>query len=476
MGVTMDAADRLLRREGPGRKRQETSHPYRRMKLLVLAFVAGTALMGISSVFLFSPLSLITRFYGLVCYPLLLLISNLFLDLFRPIFSLLGLEGLAYAYMKVPRFDANLFTAFLVCSLLLLGLIRPRFWCRNLCPAGALLALCSKRPLLHRRVSHACTACGRCAWICPMGAVVADFKTTAHSECIVCLKCAEVCPEKAISFGSGGRGAAVPPTVDTSRRAFLGSGAAGMAVAAVTMTNLHHLHGGDNPPALLSARLIRPPGALPEPDFQACCVRCGECIKGCLTNTLQPIWFEAGLSGLWTPAITARLAGCEQNCNVCGHLCPTGAIRPLSIEEKPFAKLGTARIVASRCIAWEQDKKCLICDEICPYNAISSLFKPGHSVTVPVIDEARCNGCGYCENKCPVEGRAAVVVEPLGQLRLGKGSYREEARKRGLIFHARAPEEDHVLLKVPQDVVSEEAMEPAEEKQPELPPGFILDD
>ncbi|MBW1738674.1 MAG: 4Fe-4S dicluster domain-containing protein, partial [Deltaproteobacteria bacterium] len=158
------------------------------------------------------------------------------------------------------------------------------------------------------------------------------------------------------------------------------------------------------------------------------------------------IWFEAGISGLWTPKITARLAGCEQNCNVCRRLCPTGAIRPLDMEEKKHAKVGTARIIKTRCIVWEQDRTCLICDEICPYNAISNRFVAGHEVIVPVIDENRCNGCGYCENKCPVHGEAAVIVEPLGELRLATESYLEEARKRGLVYRAKGDVEDHFLL------------------------------
>jgi MauM/NapG family ferredoxin protein len=477
MGATVDFADRIFLKKS--RKRHadtfEDAGRYRDLKYLLLMFVAGTCVMGLSSVFLFSPLSLITRFYAFVFYPLILMLSNLFLDTFRPVFPLLGLEGLRFAHFDVPVFDTNLFVFCLVLLILYLGIVQPRFWCRNLCPAGAILAFFSRRPLLRRQVSSRCTRCGRCARECPMGAIGKDYETTAHFECITCLKCREICPEGAISFEAGRR---VPgPEIHLGRRRFLGAGAAGTLTAAVTMTSLRHLHGGENPRALLSSRLIRPPGALPEPEFQARCVRCGQCMKGCLTNTLQPVWFEAGLSGLWSPKITARLAGCEQNCNACGHLCPTGAIRPLGMEEKVYAKVGTARIIQSRCIAWEQDRKCLICDEICPYNAISSRFAPGHPVTVPFIDENRCNGCGYCENKCPVMGESAVVVEPLGQLRLARGSYKQKAGELGLIFHAKSPMEDQILLDTGTMIeqISEETRpEEAREGASGLPPGFTV--
>jgi MauM/NapG family ferredoxin protein len=250
-----------------------------------------------------------------------------------------------------------------------------------------------------------------------------------------------------------------------------------MAAAAIAMTNLKHLHGGEVPRGLRSSRLVRPPGALPERDFQARCVRCGECVKGCLTNTLQLVWFEAGITGLWTPKITARLAGCEQGCNLCGHLCPTGAIRPLNLEEKIFAKIGTARIIKTRCIAWEQDRRCLICDEICPYNAISSQFVAGHPVTVPVIDENKCNGCGYCEDKCPVSGESAVVVEPLGELRMASGSYKEKARELGLVFHAKTSVEDHFILNAPkryEQSVEKTPLDQVKEPASALPPGFDI--
>jgi MauM/NapG family ferredoxin protein len=401
------------------------------------------------------------------------MIVNLLLDLLRPLFPLVGLDSLSYVRYDLPFFNTNLFVASLTLSILLLGMIRPRFWCRNLCPAGAMVALFSLRPLFRRTVSEKCTSCGRCVRSCPMGAIAEDFVRTAHSECITCLKCQEVCPEKAIAFKVGLKVPRLRPEVSLDRRRVLGAGATGLAAAALTMTSLDHLHGGETPRALRSAGLIRPPGALPETEFQARCVRCGECIKGCLTNTLQPVWFEAGLSGLWTPKITARLAGCEQGCNLCGQVCPTEAIRPLSLEEKSFAKIGTARIDKTRCIAWEQDKKCLICDEICPYNAIVSQFVTGHPITVPVIDEDKCNGCGYCECKCPVTGDSAIIVEPLGEMRLASGSYKEKAKELGLVFHAKDRVEDHTILNRDQREGKELPGAPALKEEKKVPAGFL---
>ncbi|MEW6667590.1 MAG: 4Fe-4S binding protein [Thermodesulfobacteriota bacterium] len=480
MGSTLDLGDWLA---GSGKRggRQnsfEKSGRYRNWKYLLLAALAGSSLVGIGYHFLFAPLSIITRFYGLVLYPILWLFSDLFLGIFRPVFQTVGLEGLSFVQVKVPHFSTNLFVALLVLAILALGRLQPRFWCRNLCPAGAMLALCSRRPLFRRIVSDRCNRCGRCVRICPTGAIGEDFKITAHSECIVCLRCREACPESAVSFAFAKPFDAPAREIDLARRKFLGAGAAGVAAAALSITNVDYLHEGVDPRALRSARLIRPPGALPETLFQARCVRCGECVKGCLTNTLQLVWFEAGISGLWTPVVTPRLAGCEQNCNLCGQVCPTGAIRPLDLDERSFAKIGTARVIQSRCIAWEQNKRCLICDEICPYNAISSQFVAGHTVTVPVIDENRCNGCGYCENKCPVIGESAIVVEPIGELRMATGSYREKTRELGLVFHAKPGVEDHSILDAPErpGQWADKPVAPQSVKEaPGLPPGFVME-
>jgi len=478
MGATIDFTDRVIRKKKqPGKTNSfEAAGRWRTVKYLFLTGVLGTTLLGVSSLFLFSPLSLITRFYSLVIYPPLMMFSDAALSLFQPLFPRIGLDSLSLAYVETPRFDTNLFVAALAAGIFAMGLIKPRFWCRNLCPAGALYALCSKKPLFRRRVSEDCTACGRCLRACPMAAIGEDFVTTAHTECVVCLKCQEICPENAISFSARGRDRSPVPEFNAGRRAVLTAGAAGVGAAAIAMTSLNYLHAGEAPRALRASTLIRPPGALPEVEFQERCVRCGECMKACLTNTLQPVWFEAGLTGLWSPRVTPRLAACEQKCNVCGHVCPTGAIRPLPLQDKKYAKIGTAAIEKSLCLAWEQNKKCLICDEICPYNAISTQFAPDHTVTVPVIDEDKCNGCGYCEMRCPVTGKSAIRVSPQGELRLAYGSYEEKARELKLIFHAKDSVQDQFILdRNDAGQPSETTGQPPEKREtpPKLPPGFI---
>ncbi len=88
--------------------------------------------------------------------------------------------------------------------------------------------------------------------------------------------------------------------------------------------------------------LVRPPGAQNEAEFLSRCIRCGQCMKVCLTNGLQPVLWEAGLEGLYTPRLVPRMGYCSFSCNLCGQVCPTGAIPHLNLKVKQATVLGTA--------------------------------------------------------------------------------------------------------------------------------------
>jgi formate hydrogenlyase subunit 6/NADH:ubiquinone oxidoreductase subunit I len=170
-----------------------------------------------------------------------------------------------------------------------------------------------------------------------------------------------------------------------------------------------------------------------------------------------------------------RLAPCDQNCNVCGKVCPTQAIRSLSLEEKTHAKAGTAILRKEMCLVWAENKICLICDEICPYNAI--VFRPVEGYRRPVVIASKCNGCGFCEQRCPVKGESAIVVVPNGEIRLKEGSYVKEAKRLQLEFKADPGDDKYILeesgFKVDEKKKSEERILPEEKSQPKKPKGFL---
>ncbi len=465
LGTTLDLLDegitaryRSRRRTPGGRATARLRWKYYALAGVLLSCLAGTAVL-----FIFDPISLATRFYTLVVYPVVAAGINGFLRLIRPILAAQG-SSLAYAHVGPARFSMMLLTLSLLALLVTLQLVERRFWCRNLCPLGALLALLARFRLLGRRVDDSCTECGLCHQVCLAGALTADGHGTPAGECLVCRTCEEACPQGAVRFRhSLRRSDADERSVDVARRGMLAAGVGGLVLGAMGGTSLAE-------PG--RARLIRPPGALPEDLFMRTCIRCGECMKACLTNTLQPCFLEAGWEGVWTPRLNCRHGGCEERCNVCGRVCPTRAIRALPMEEKRFAKIGTAVIDRARCIAWAQQKECLICDEACPYNAIDFRVVADECGTGkrPFVEPVGCVGCGLCEQKCPVAGESAIVVHADGEMRLETGSYVTEEAVR-----AREPEVDANRDYFETWNGPGECPNPLDGAE-DLPPGFLIEE
>jgi MauM/NapG family ferredoxin protein len=446
MGAAIDFFDLVLftKKNRLGLQKEKR---LRKIKYYLLFIFLGSSVAGISLSHLLDPLPFLTRFYTFFLYPFGIAIINFLADILRPLFKAFGWVQLSHLYYVQPVFYMSIFTLLVFLGVMALNLFAPRFWCRYLCPLGALLSFFSPFGFFNRKVSAACNECMKCQKTCPMGAVGDDPRVTVLPECIQCRTCSDICPKKAIAFNSS-------PTRDRfansggeyslpvfSRRKFLFSMSGGFAISLLAeQSPLTSLQG--------KKQMIRPPGAIPESAFLRTCIRCGECMKSCLTNTLQPSLWESGLAGLWTPQMVLRLAPCEQTCNVCGQVCPTQAIRSVSLEEKNHAKIGTAVLLKEKCVVWAEDKLCLICDEICPYNAI--VFRTVDGIRRPFVISSRCNGCGFCEQRCPVLGDSAIVVIPNGEIRLKDGSYIEEAKKLHLEFKP-DPGDDQFILENPEE-------------------------
>jgi ferredoxin len=409
LGTTLDIADHVLFRNC--RHRPALNRPAWKYYLLGAVLVA--ALFGTQLAWLVDPIPLLTRTLALVAYPIAVGTYNLGVLWGRPALRALGLS--LYPTDQPPIFALNLLVLCVFVGIIGLGALSRRYWCRSLCPLGALLAVVGRFGLWNRRVTG-CVACRRCLDECKMGAIPAqgeDFSATASSECILCYDCM-VCPREGIvSVGLHVPSAPLDPTLRAQRRHFLGALGAGLLYGAAASTGAGR--------RAMHARLIRPPGAIlrtpqgikpmDEQQFRDLCVRCGNCMKACVTGGLQPAVVEAGFDGLFTPILVPKLGHCEQSCTACGQVCPTGALGPFTVEEKSRIKIGLAAIDKNRCLSWRQGqhyKLCLVCAEQCSYGAVEVWNDRGQRR--PVVNADKCVGCGMCERSCPYDPLAAIVV------------------------------------------------------------------
>jgi len=366
-----------------------------------------------------------------------------------------------------PAHSAAVLTLFGVMGLSLFG---RRFWCRVLCPTGALCSLPALVSVGVRRVDDRCVKCGKCREICAFDAIATDYSTRA-ADCTYCQDCGGACPTGAIHFvprwskrderddlelkardGAAEPNPAAPecsagprPAVGSSRRAWLtvlaGGAAGGLCGWAISSGRGR------------SESVVRPPGSLPETLFLETCVRCFHCIQACPNDALRPMGLEFGLDALWTPRLAADWSGCEPSCANCGQVCPTGAIRPLPIEEKRFARLGLAVVDQAACLPYAGRAECRHCVDQCEragYRAIefvrvgTEFDDEGRPIEdtgflAPVVLADRCVGCGQCENRCfsvnvireTLLERSAIRVEAGGGKddRIENGSYAERRRR-----------------------------------------------
>ena len=395
------------------------------LKYMILIFLLVGAVFSAQLIWVFDPVALFTRSIELSVWPIITWVSTAIFGLAFQVLSYPDWLGSVHNFFsstllpdQLNFFRMSGWVLLIFLAILLAEFVSRRFWCRYLCPLGALFAFFSKFQIWRRRVSSDCTDCVACQNICKMDAIKSDFRLTDYAECIQCYDCVKDCAPHVTTINFKGKNQ--PYRIDLDRRRIVKSAAAGLVSVGILKTNLVTRN--------QTAALIRPPGARPENEFLDRCIRCHECIKVCSTSGrfLQPTFLEAGLEGLWTPVGVARYGYCEFNCTLCTEVCPTDAIHVLDVETKKKWVIGIAYIDRSRCIPWYNNENCLVCQEHCPTSPKAIELKEEkvrhfdgteRLVKRPYMIEDLCIGCGICETKCPVAGKSAIIVTPQNEQR-----------------------------------------------------------
>jgi len=372
-----------------------------RVKYYLLAVLLVVAFFGSLQIGLVDPIAFITRSFTVSAFPSINYWSS----------------GL---YLRQPLFYGGVLIALIFLVILFANRFLTRFWCRVLCPLGAFLVSIFRI----RRDVEKCTDCKKCLRYCHGGCdPQAELRI---SECHVCMNCIPSCPEGAIHLGLARQNSSVHTPIDINRRRLIETAVAGAVLFPMMRSVV-------NAQAAPQHRVIRPPGSITEADFLRRCIKCGECMRVCPTNVIQPALLEAGFEGLWTPILLNKIGYCEYNCVLCSQVCPTGAIVPLTVEKKVGkgqfrkpVKIGTAFYDRGRCLPWAMDTECIVCEEVCPtspkaiwFQTVDLTLRDGKikKLKRPMMDPKLCVGCGICENKCPVHDRPAVRVSSIGETR-----------------------------------------------------------
>ena len=194
--------------------------------------------------------ALATRPYALLLVPLWEGGLALGIEAFAPFLEAAHATDLLYLQIEQGSFRTASFVLVFWLVLAVLECVRPRFWCRYLCPAGALLALFARLVPFRIVRERTCTGCGQCALACPAGLEAPGMSGNRAMAC----ECLPAFPVyRPASTGHCG----MPRRLGFSK---------GVQAA---------------PPVLRAGPFIpvRAPGSLPEPDVLACCLRCGLCMQ-----------------------------------------------------------------------------------------------------------------------------------------------------------------------------------------------------
>lgn len=357
----------------------------------------------------------------------------------------------SYAFYSVDVWMKNLPTLIIASvtfvAIVILAWRGGRTYCNTICPVGTILSFFARFSWFKVRIDESkCVNCGLCTKNCKASAI--DFKNHKidYSRCVVCGDCLGKCHKGALSFTSGRADKSTSGRVDKSTSQQVDkqtSGQAGNANLLVNSSTRNSSADNGRRSFLLAAAIattgaalaqekkkvdgglaviedkiaperltpLTPPGSMSAQHFAQHCTACQLCVSTCPNGVLRP---STDLSKFMQPTMSYERGYCRPECTKCGEVCPTGAIKPITRADKSATQIGHAVWIKKNCVPLTDGVECGNCARHCPAGAIQMVPsdpKNGQSPKIPVVNEARCIGCGACENLCPARPFSAIYVE-----------------------------------------------------------------
>jgi len=407
MGVFQDIVAWFSKRTAKKKKRYRYSPSKNILRIsvlgvIIIAFLFGfTALLG-----LLDPYSA----YG-----------RMAVHLFKPVYAI----GNNLLEAGFTRFNNEIFYkedigilspfSFIVASVtfLVIGFLawrNGRTFCNTVCPAGTLLGFIGNYSLFKIRFdAEKCNRCGLCNGACKASCINTKEQTIDNNRCVDCFNCLKSCKQNALNFTHSFQKTQANQSekqVNTSRRRFFLTGLTTAVSASV-------LPFGGKTGLFTDEKIdkrktpVAPPGAGSHDRLLRHCTACHLCIAKCPSNVLKPAFLEYGLGGIMQPMMSFDRGYCDYDCTVCSNVCPTGALIPLTKEEKHRTQPGRVVFNKEICMVTTDEIYCGDCADYCPTQAIRMVpYK--ERLTIPSIETDLCIGCGGCEYIC---SERAIFVE-----------------------------------------------------------------
>lgn len=347
--------------------------------------------------------------------------------LFQPLFSFVN-NGIAFLlqradiYAVTPMLPQSLpwnvvaVSAGIFSTVLIMSVLRGRFFCNTLCPAGSLLGLVASRSVYRIAFRHeSCTLCRKCEFSCKAECIDGREKTVDTSRCVSCFNCLSACNNQGLyyenSYSTKSTNKSEKGVSDKGKRAFFAS-LAGAAISLPLLKNVAKAGITSGEPGMIPAESqlpVTPPGSISYDHFTSKCIACYLCVGACPTNVIVPSFFDYGLQGFMQPKLDYHKSFCNFDCVRCTEVCPTGAITQLDPPAKHTAQIGIAKFMYESCIVTVDRTDCGACSEHCPTKAVDMV--PYEGLWLPEVNPDLCIGCGACEYACPTEPYKAIFVE-----------------------------------------------------------------
>ena len=417
LGVLQDFFSRFTKRGQKKNKKKRWYHyskPYNIVRYSLLAVCILSLIFGITAPTLFlDPYSNFGRIAVNIFRPIVMEGNN--------VLNWIALKFDNYSLYQVTLYTVTTLSFIISLAALLivatLSLLRGRLFCNTICPVGSFLGLLSRYSFFRIQLdSNKCTACGLCEKACKAECINVNAKQIDYSRCVNCFNCLDRCKkQQAISYRFSYHNKEKVPVenlvsstkkeTNQSRRSFFVT-----STAIAITTPFIPVFAQKKEVDITKLTPITPPGSVNLKHFKDKCTACHLCITHCPQQILKPAGFEFGLNYAFKPHLSFYEKGfCNYECTICSEICPNGAIRPLTTEEKKVTQIGIAQFTEKLCIVISDGTSCGACSEHCPVQAVK--MEPYiNGLTLPHVYEELCIGCGGCESICPVRPIKAINI------------------------------------------------------------------